>query len=204
MSAARYSRQHWNAAMSWECRWPPQKTQGPTTKLVFLGIEISTVTKTLRLPEEKRARLQATIGEWQNKWSCTKRDLLSLIGQLHVCCVVRPGRTFLRRMINLVAVARKLHYKIRLNAVFRADLRWWATFLSRWNGVGMIPESTQMEEEVVVTSDASGSWNCGAFVSTGEWFQLQWLKAWDNIHITTKELLPDSDGSSSLGPAVAR
>ncbi len=112
----------------------------PTTKLVFLGIEINTVTKMLRLPEEKWARLQATIGEWQNKRSCTKRDLLSLIGQLHACCVVRPGRTFLRRMINLVAVARKLHYKIRLNAVFRADLRWWATFLSRWNDSGVYPD----------------------------------------------------------------
>ncbi len=28
-------------------------------------------------------------------------------------------------------------------------------------------------EEVIVTSDASGSWGCGAFVSSGEWFQFQ-------------------------------
>ena len=32
--------------------------------------------------------------------SGTKRELLSLIGQLqHACCVVRPGRTFLPQMI---------------------------------------------------------------------------------------------------------
>ena len=39
-------------------------------------------------------------------------------------------------------------------------------------------------------SDASGSWGCGAYTSTGEWFQLRWLPSWESIHIMVKELLP--------------
>ena len=31
-----------------------------------------------------------------------------------------------------------MHYMIRLNEGFRSDLRWWATFLPSWNGVGMM------------------------------------------------------------------
>ena len=41
-----------------------------------------------------------------------------------------------------------------------------------------------------ITSDASGSWGCGAYTCSGEWFQLKWPKRWHHYHITVKELLP--------------
>jgi len=41
-----------------------------------------------------------------------------------------------------------------------------------------------------ITSDASGSWGCGAYTYSGEWFQLKWPKRWHHYHITVKELLP--------------
>ena len=75
----------------------PHKTEGPSTTLVFLGIELDTMLMTVRLPAEKLERLWREIGQWSVRKSCTKRELLSLIGQLqHACCVVRPGRSFLR------------------------------------------------------------------------------------------------------------
>jgi len=37
------------------------KTEGPSTVLVFLGIELDTINRTLRLPEEKLCRLQEEI-----------------------------------------------------------------------------------------------------------------------------------------------
>ena len=43
---------------------------------------------------------------------------------------------------------------------------------------------------VTITSDASGSWGCGAYLSTGAWFQLEWPKSWTSTHIIVKELLP--------------
>ena len=59
-----------------------KKVEGPVTSLVFLGILVDTEAGELRLPEEKLARLRALITQWQHKKACTKRELLSLIGQL--------------------------------------------------------------------------------------------------------------------------
>ena len=42
----------------------------------------------------------------------------------------------------------------------------------------------------MITSDASGSWGCGAYLSTGSWFQLEWPRSWADYHITVKEMLP--------------
>ena len=81
------------------------KTEGPTTCLSFLGMGLDTRHMTLRLPRDKLARLQAGIAAWHLKRACTKRDLLSLIGQLqHASCIVKPGHSFLRRMIQLSTV----------------------------------------------------------------------------------------------------
>ena len=145
----------------------------------------------LRLPREKLQRLQREIVRGEGKKTCTKRELLSLIGQLqHACCVVRPGRAFLRRMIELSTVAKQLHHRIRLNIGFRSDLRWWHCFLPAWDGVSMFAGTVESQCGVILTSDASGGWGCGAYTLTGEWMQLKWPESWASIHITVKELLP--------------
>ena len=43
---------------------------------------------------------------------------------------------------------------------------------------------------MMLTSDASGLWGCGAYLSTGAGLQLEWPKLWISVHITVKELLP--------------
>ena len=167
------------------------KTEGPSTRITFLGIELDTEARTVRLPEDKLRRLQREIRVWRGRKICTKRDLLSLIGQLqHACCVVKPGRTFLRRMIDLSSVAKELHHCIRLNKGFRSDLQWWSYFLPRWNGHSMMSGVIRERWDITLTSDASGSWGCGAYTSTGEWFQLKWPQSWEGVHITVKELMP--------------
>ena len=167
------------------------KTEGPSCCLTFLGIEIDTQAAMIRLPASKLSRLQEEIKWWKHTRSTTKRELLSLIGQLqHACCVVRPGRSFLRRMISLSTVAKELHHRIRLNKGFQSDLQWWAQFLPKWNGIGMMAAVVRSPPSATVTSDASGSWGCGAFSSSGKWFQLAWSDQWKGYHITVKELLP--------------
>ncbi len=175
---------------------PPKTTEGPTTRLVFLGIEIDSVSITLRLPAGKLERLQREISKWCtlkfstkrellsligqfqreiSKWCTlkfsTKRELLSLIGQLqHACYVVKPGRSFLRRMIELSRFVRKLHHRVCLNAGFRSDLKWWACFMPVWNGSCPVSSIPLSKPRVEMTSDASGSWGCGAYTSQGHWF----------------------------------
>ena len=168
-----------------------KKLEGPATTLVFLGVELDTEAQELRLPGEKLSRLRSIITAWRDKKSCTKRDLLSLIGHLqHACKVVRYGRTFLHQMINLSTGVKELHHHIRLNASFRSDLQWWATFIATWNGVSMMSITSRASYDVVLISDASGNWGCGAYNSQGEWFQFQWPRDWGLVHITIKELLP--------------
>ena len=141
---------------------------------------------TLRLPADKLARLQETLRQWSTRKVCERRQLESLIGTLqHACRVIKPGRSFLRRMIDLLRIPRRPHYHLRLNRQFRADLLWWLTFASQWNGVAIFPIQTPPAFEI--TSDASGSWGCGAWSQTS-WFQLQWKEPEDRHHIAFKEL----------------
>ena len=70
----------------------------------------------LTFPDEKLKRLRALIVQWQHKTSCTKRELLSLIGQLqHACRVVCSGRMYLRRMIDLSTCAKELHHHLQIS-----------------------------------------------------------------------------------------
>ena len=167
------------------------KQEGPTQWLVFLGIGLDTARLELHLPEEKLRRLVDMISTWQARRSCTKKELLSLIGHLqHATRIIKPGRPFLRRMIDLSMSVRELHHHIRLRAGFHTDLQWWAVFLRRWNGICMMASLGRNTPEATVTSDASGTWGCGAFSDSGRWFQCEWQGAWSDVHITAKELLP--------------
>ena len=115
------------------------KLKGPAHVITFLGFEVDTVAQEVRLPMEKLRRLQREIRSWSSRKSCTKRELLSLVGQLqHTGYVVRPGYTFLRRMISLSTIPKELHHRVRLNAGFRSDLMWWNAFLESWNSKSMM------------------------------------------------------------------
>ena len=129
--------------------------------------------------------------------SMKKRDLLSSIGLLnHAATVVRPGRAFLWSLIDASTAVRDLDHWVHLNMGARVDLAWWSTFLHTWNGVSITPP---MNIPLVMVSDASGSWGCGA--SYGNlWFQLQWPPAWDSGSITAKELVPIVVGVALWGP----
>ena len=164
------------------------KTEGPSTCLTFLGIHIDTVAMCLSLAEDKLAWIKSMVLQWRSRRTATKRELQSLIGHLsHAAIVVLPGRTFLRRMIDLMKVAKLPHHHIRLTADFRSDLQWWASFLPGWNGRSIMP---QPEPTHTVMSDASGSWGCGAVSDSGAFFQVQWTQSWAQVNIAVKEMLP--------------
>ena len=169
-----------------------EKLEGPTVCLIFLGIVIDTIAAELRLPQEKLRRLCQLVREWLHKKRCTKRELLSIAGQLqHAATVVRPGRTFLRRLFDLSSTVAKLDHHIKLNAGARSDLAWWHEFLEDWNGVSLLSALIELDPTIVLTSDALGSWGCGAFWGTS-WFQLAWSDTACTMetNITTKELIP--------------
>ena len=168
------------------------KSEGPYFCLVYIGFELDTVNMIVRLPAEKLARYESLISEWVQKKSCTKHELDSLIGQLHhAAAVVKPGRSFLRRMIVLSKVATKPWHHLRLNASFHSDLLWWKLFLRAWNGATMMSVIAKQTTDAEIVSDASGKWGCGAY-SGDQWLQLQW-KSGNQAHlqsIAAKEMVP--------------
>ena len=175
------------------------KLEGPTTCISVLGIEVDTIKQELRLPNEKLARLRDLSRTWRGQKSCKKRDLLSLIGTLqHAASVVRPGRAFVRRMIDLSTSRSHMEAWLRLNQEFCSDLEWWFQLASSWNGVSLLAPHKRECPDLEITSDASGSWGCGAFQGA-DWFQLQWENQSNPPNITVKELTPIVLGAAIWG-----
>ena len=114
-----------------------KKLVAPTTSAVCLGVLIDTVKGTVAIPDEKMRQIKKSVIDWQNKVTCSKRQLQSLLGQLlyiHKC--VRPARIFLNRMLDLL----RQNYDantIKLTQAFRRDLRWFTKFVDKYNGVSM-------------------------------------------------------------------
>ena len=182
-----------------------QKCEGPSTVLVFLGIELDSVQQLARLPRDKVDRILRLLQSWSRKKTCTRRDLESLIGSLHHACrVVVSGRTFLRRMIDLLCCFRHRDHPIRLNVEFRRDLQWWLSFFQDWNGVSFFlsPAVSQLPD-LVVSSDASGSCGFGALWRT-QWFCSSWFFLSTRMSIAFLELVPIVVAAHLWGHAWSR
>ena len=169
----------------------PGKCVGPSTVLTVLGIELDSYNQVARLPQEKLLVIQSLIGSWLPRKWCNRYELESLIGHLHHAAkVVWPGRTFLRRMIDLLCCFRRRDHPIRLNREFHLDLLWWHQFLEDWHGVsfwlfpGLLPEA-----DIKVSSDAAGAFGYGAYMK-GQWFAGSWAPSQELHSIAYKELFP--------------
>ena len=78
------------------------KTFNQATIMTVCGIEIDTIQMLMRLPDEKLERIKHMLHELRFRTKVTLRQLQSLIGVLNFSCtVVPPGRTFLRRLIDM-------------------------------------------------------------------------------------------------------
>lgn len=156
----------------------PGKTEGPTTCLTFLGIQLDTVEMSASLPAPKLAELMQITSDWGLKSRCTLRDLQSLVGSLSFACqVVRPGRFFLRRIIaRMAAMAARVTLKGETWGIpteVRDDIAWWQEFMPRWNGHSLLYEAQwTAAEKLELFTDACLS-GFGA-VFKHQWFAGRW------------------------------
>ena len=170
----------------------PSKLEGPATQLTFLGIEVDTTSHQLRLPQDKLRRLGTLLESTMGRKALRLRDLQSLVGLLqHAAQVVRPGRSFVRRLHALLAGKESARgdQLIRLNRDARADIIWWRLFTEQWNGISMMWVASCTSPEVRVVSDASGHWGCGVYCLP-KWMTLQWTPCLQGKSIQVKELIP--------------
>ena len=151
------------------------KLEGPATTITYLGIEIDSQRKELRLPLAKQEELLQELETWLGRQKTTKRRLLSLIGKLSFAAKVVPaGRLFLRRLIDLSTTVSRLHHYITLNTQARADIQWWCQFLPSWNGRAMFLDTAWVSAtDIQLYTDASGSKGFGAYFA-GDWLRGDW------------------------------
>ena len=166
------------------------KLEGPNSSLTFLGIEVDTESLQLRLPSDKLSRLKSELSRCCHRRSISKRELQSLTGLLQFASkVIRPGHPFICRLYAMQDIGSHPDHFIRLNLPARADILWWYLFAEDWNGISMFWDVSKYTADITISSDASGSWGCGAFWKS-KWFHFPWPSSLQGLWIATKELIP--------------
>ncbi|XP_062580100.1 uncharacterized protein LOC134242093 [Saccostrea cucullata] len=173
-----------------------KKTVGPCTVLEYLGIILDSERREARIPLEKIERIFLLINKIKSKKSCTKRELLSLLGHFNFAARIIPaGRSFISYLLTLAYSVRELHHHVSLNSDCKKDLNMWETFLRRWNGQSFfIDEQLSTTTQLQLFTDASATHGFGAYFS-GKWFQGRWPDELKNlgddpISIALLELYP--------------
>ena len=102
-----------------------------------------------RLASKKIEKLNACLKHFEQRKSCTLKELQLLIRTLNFAFkVVPPGSPFLQQMIALTRNVLKPHHHIRLTAGFVHDLHWWKKFISHWNGANFFCVTTCFDIKV--------------------------------------------------------
>ncbi|XP_054835512.1 uncharacterized protein LOC129329840 [Eublepharis macularius] len=155
-----------------------EKTEGPSPRLTYLGIELDSVAGLSRLPADKLARLRDLLTGTLARKKCTLRELQSIIGHLNFACrVVSPGRAFCARLTRACRGVISPHHHIRLTKGIKADLEVWLRFLSGFNGVALWQAPLDLGTALQVHSDAAGSLGFGVFFR-GWWCAQPWPPSW--------------------------
>ena len=172
------------------------KVEGPRRKIVFLGVEIDSVAGCMQLPPDKllefRQLILATLGQKR----ISLRQLQHLAGKLNwASSVVRGGRIYLRRILDLMKPLAFSHHKALIPLSVHLDLMWWKDYLEVFNGKSWL---CGYKRWVNVYVDACGR---GAGIVWGnDWYYVNWELDMPHVapkHINVKETI-------AIGLAVAR
>ena len=166
-----------------------EKAVGPTTTFTFLGIELDTIVQIARLPDGKLTELLSELRHFRRRMSCTKRELLSVIGKLVFTSKVIPaGHIFTRRLNNASMTVSQYHHRIHLNREIRADLQWWLDFTSEWNGQSIfLQDHWTPSPRFHLFTDASGTLGYRAYWD-GQWLRGNWQQHQNGRTIEWKKL----------------
>lgn len=117
------------------------KTEGPTTYITYLGLEINTVSQTLFIPHDKVTSLTEQLNEINNHEKVTLQQLQSLCELLAFCSrSLPPARALIRRFYRDMAGVQKPHHMIRVNLGMKQDAMTLLKFLHSFNGTCQFPD----------------------------------------------------------------
>lgn len=173
---------------------PGQDGQGPLGLKKFgawsstgtlLGINVDLNKMLFSLPQSKLEKLRRILFDQfpRTRTTATLKEIQSLVGtcRSYAFCI-RPGRYFLRRMINVTigkGGGKRSHRLIILDEEFHRDMDWWRDIylhhekdpdsysLPIWAHVKVRPD-------LVVIGDSSGHAGGGVVLGLDVWFRCDW------------------------------
>ena len=172
-----------------------EKTEGPQTVLVFLGLELDSDEMVVRVPMEKVGEIMQKIEAVLSKRKVTLRTIQSLIGVLQFACrAIVPGRPFCRRLINATCGIQLPYYHIRVTQNIKKDLKMWLEFFKQYNGISVFHDRFWISSaDAELYSDSAGSIGFGVYFA-GKWSYATWPDTWHESgvtrDITVLELFP--------------
>ena len=174
-----------NIPINWE-----KTSKHPGFVIIFVGIELDTIKMVARLPQEKLDKYSQLVQDTLLLDYIRVRQLKSVIGSLQFATtVVRPGKPFLRRLIDCT-IGKSLAHFVSLTSEDKLDLVMWKDFLSQYNGVTVIRQTPIINSTSInLFTDASKigyGGTFGTFWVQGTWPNLQWAER----NIAVLELWP--------------
>ncbi|CAN2388360.1 RNA-mediated [Pristimantis euphronides] len=170
-------------AIEWVCGHfgvplAPEKTEGPSTTLCFLGIEIDSKRMECRLPREKVVLALEAVEAARKRKKVTLRELQAMLGRLSFACRIIPmGRVFSRRLAIATAGVKAPHHFVRIGKEHKEDLGVWSSFLKEFNGRTLMISPTVESAQWELYTDAAGGMGYGAFLG-GKWSAESWPARW--------------------------
>ncbi|CAG2199550.1 unnamed protein product [Mytilus edulis] len=160
------------------------KTVGPSTSLEYLGIILDSMHMIAKLPDEKLVRIKDILYSYLNRRSCTKREMLSLLGHLNYACkVIIPGRSFVSYLLTLAHSVRELYHHVTITKGCRDDMAMWFKFLSQWNGISFF-----ISDNVINASDFHLFTDASSTIGYGGYFRKRWFQGiWPDDFIRPDE-----------------
>ena len=162
-----------------------EKTTGPSTKVIFLGIEIDSEAMECRLTDKRIGKLRSLLQAWaDSSHHFTCDELMSLVGKLEFATVViRAGTAFLRRIRGYMLSLKENRNKgkqsdrKRLDVEALLDVKWWLdVFLTSAGNRRSIYEALPvLDEKLEIYTDACDSGYGARFGN--HWFQGRWSPA---------------------------
>lgn len=115
------------------------KCISPTQEITYLGISLNTREMSVKIPSGKMQKLRDELKFFSGKKRATVKQIQRLCGILAHCSkIIKGGRTFSHRIIELLKGWHPGVKRIRLSDRFRYDISWWESFASIFNGKNLM------------------------------------------------------------------
>ncbi|CAC5375572.1 unnamed protein product [Mytilus coruscus] len=109
------------------------KTVGPSTSLEYLGIILDSMHMIAKLPDEKLVRIKDILYSYLYRRSCTKHEMLSLLGHLNYACkVIIPGRSFVSYLLTLAHSVKELNHHVTITKKESSSFDKWIDIATVW------------------------------------------------------------------------